>query len=88
MFLKRITLNGAAEIVVHPGELCADLQVTLGRSRPPSAQWVGRLMKRLGFPAAARAAEGKRRVVNAKTLAELLKRYGEPSVVEDSGEVH
>lgn len=62
-------LDGMAEIIVSPGELCDDLQVALGWRKPPSAQHLRRLMKRLGFPSASRAAGGKRRVVTLETMS-------------------
>ena len=69
-------MNGAAEIVVSPGDLCEPLKAALRMERPPSPQRVGRWMKRLGFPPAPRSAGGKRRLVTADALADLRRRYG------------
>jgi hypothetical protein len=72
-------LEDNSEVDVFPGELCGDLQDALKLKDPPSPQRVGRWIKNLGFPAAPRAAGGKRRRVTAERLAEIQKRYGETS---------
>lgn len=81
-------LNGAAEMVLSPGEVCGDLQAEMKLKDPPSPQRVGRLMKRLGFPPAPRTAGGKRRLVRAEALADLRKRYGSCDSGGEGEKVH
>jgi hypothetical protein len=72
-------LAGADSLAILPGDLCEDLQAALKWKESPTPGRVGRLLKGLGFPSAPRAAGGKRRLVTAEALADLRKRYGEPS---------
>jgi hypothetical protein len=71
-------IGGVATATVRPGELTTPLQHRLGWSRPPSAEFVGSWLRRLGFKKGRRDRQGAVYEVRAAHVRQLQARLAPP----------